>query len=86
MYLLILLNICCLLHISGPVNAFLSWRLWAPLSRLNYALYLVDPIVTNIIILMSRTSLHYSGINLVTKCYLLSFYITSETELASNAA
>ena len=29
----------------GPVNTFLSWKGFIPLSRLTYALYLVHPLV-----------------------------------------
>jgi peptidoglycan/LPS O-acetylase OafA/YrhL len=26
---------------GGPVNSFLSWSVWAPLSRLTYCCYLI---------------------------------------------
>ncbi|VDP41186.1 unnamed protein product [Soboliphyme baturini] len=30
---------------SGPVNTFLSWKVWTPLSRLVYSAYLIHPVL-----------------------------------------
>lgn len=33
------------LFLTGPINWFLSWRIWQPIARLSYGAYLIHPMV-----------------------------------------
>ncbi|XP_054718300.1 nose resistant to fluoxetine protein 6-like [Uloborus diversus] len=46
---------CCARGYGGIINRFLSWRVWIPLSRLAFCMYLVSPIVQLLSIGSSKT-------------------------------
>ena len=50
----------CATGVSGPVNALLSWKAFAPLSRINYSAYLYHILVMIIIIQNSRGTNYFS--------------------------
>ncbi|XP_033761556.1 uncharacterized protein LOC117343323 [Pecten maximus] len=50
--------IACHNHMGGPVNSFLSWSGFVPLSRLTYCTYLIHPVVM-LVHGFSRRSLFY---------------------------
>ena len=67
--------------VAGLLNTFLSWRAWAPLSRLTYGVYLFHPIIISVII-WNRTDVFYlstfnvvrhsvDSVNLVRKLFFL---------------
>ena len=45
---------------SGPVNAFLSWKGFIPLSKLTYGAYLVHPLVIWCFVSSSEKFSHFS--------------------------
>ena len=49
----------------GPVNAILSWKVWAPIAKLNYTAYLVHPNVIRFLNSQRRTPLHFDYISMV---------------------
>ena len=65
----------CVTGHGGVVNTFLSWSLWAPLSRLTYVVYLIHVIVLNVWIVTSRTPLFASDFT-VAMLYLAALTTT----------
>ncbi|XP_064649593.1 nose resistant to fluoxetine protein 6-like [Lineus longissimus] len=55
----------CVHGMGGPINKFLSWRFWIPLSRLTYCAYLVHPIWIAIYVHYQRAPTHYDDITMV---------------------
>ncbi|XP_060563003.1 nose resistant to fluoxetine protein 6-like, partial [Ruditapes philippinarum] len=55
----------CASGYGGPVDAFLSWKGFAPLSRLTYCAYLLHPIVITLQVYSRRTLEHWSDIELI---------------------
>ncbi|XP_035690804.1 O-acyltransferase like protein-like [Branchiostoma floridae] len=53
----------CSVGYGGLVTEFLSWRGWAPLSRLSYAAYLVHPIILHAYTMSQKTLLFFSVAN-----------------------
>ncbi|XP_043488915.1 nose resistant to fluoxetine protein 6-like [Polistes fuscatus] len=51
--------IACCTNNGGIVNRILSWKVWIPLSRLTYAVYLINPILIISVNLYSETSTHF---------------------------
>ncbi|XP_014224477.1 nose resistant to fluoxetine protein 6-like [Trichogramma pretiosum] len=51
----------CINGYAGPVNTFLSWRVWVPLSKLTYSAYLTHYIVLLYNIGSARTSGNLTG-------------------------
>jgi peptidoglycan/LPS O-acetylase OafA/YrhL len=47
---------------GGPLKDLLSLYIWVPLTRLNYTVYLIHPIVIFVINYSSTTTFHYSAI------------------------
>ena len=59
------LVLACATGHGGPVNWFLSWKIWAPLGRLTYAAYLVHPIILNCYLFNLLTPLHFTDLTLI---------------------
>ena len=59
------LVLACATGHGGPVNWFLSWKIWAPLGRLTYAAYIVHPIILVCYQLNLLTSLHFTDLTLI---------------------
>ena len=59
-----LLILCLALGFGGPVGALLSWKVWAPLSRLTFVVYLIHPIVMTVFFLTLRRTITYSSLTL----------------------
>lgn len=59
------LVLACASGYGGPVNWFLSWKIWAPLGRLTYAAYLVHPIVLVVYQTNLMTPLHFTDLTLI---------------------
>ena len=59
------LVLACSTGYGGPVNWFLSWKIWAPLGRLTYAAYLVHPIILVCYQLNLLTPLHFTDLTLI---------------------
>ncbi|CAK8686761.1 unnamed protein product [Clavelina lepadiformis] len=53
-------TVACVSGYGGPVNKFLSWRGFIPLSRLTYCAYLIHPLVIWWLVVSRETLLHYS--------------------------
>ncbi|XP_019630882.1 PREDICTED: O-acyltransferase like protein-like [Branchiostoma belcheri] len=53
----------CSVGYGGIITEFLSWRGWAPLSRLSYAAYLVHPIIIHAYTMSQKTLLYFSVAN-----------------------
>lgn len=49
----------CMINRGGLINKILSWPIWAPLARLNYATYLTHLTIIYIIILNQRLPFYY---------------------------
>ncbi|KAL5016720.1 hypothetical protein ScPMuIL_006309 [Solemya velum] len=49
---------------GGPVNNFLSWRIWIVLGRLSYCMYLVHPLVITTY-LINQNSIHFTDFSFV---------------------
>lgn len=56
--------VCAVGH-GGPVNKFLSWRVWAPLGRLTYCAYIVHPAVLLYFYFNMETAFHYSDMAII---------------------
>uniref|UniRef100_A0A5S6R5D4 NRF domain-containing protein n=1 Tax=Trichuris muris TaxID=70415 RepID=A0A5S6R5D4_TRIMR len=55
------ISLACTTGYGGPINDFLSWKVWIPLSRLTYCLYLVHPILIQAIYASQSKPIHFSG-------------------------
>ncbi|PSN39086.1 hypothetical protein C0J52_07350 [Blattella germanica] len=55
----------CVFGYGGPVNTFLSWSFFQPLSRLSYCVFLVHMAVQNVRMLSVRTPGYISFLNLL---------------------
>lgn len=53
----------CVHNRGGPVNKFLSLKMWQPLSRLTYAIYLIHCLVMLTIYLSMKTPPHFSAMS-----------------------
>eukprot|EP00051_Salpingoeca_urceolata_P013749 m.174062 g.174062 ORF g.174062 m.174062 type:complete len:727 (+) comp17884_c1_seq3:1660-3840(+) len=51
----------CLFGWMTWVAAFLSWRVWVPLSRLVFATYLTHPLVLIVLVYTTEVPIHYSS-------------------------
>ena len=49
-----------LLYLPGPVDSLLSWRFWAPLSRITFGAYLLHPTIIYTIYTSSNVQDHFS--------------------------
>lgn len=56
--------VCAVGH-GGPVNALLSWKVWAPLGRLTYCAYIVHPAVLFYYKFTFETPLHFTDFTLI---------------------
>ncbi|XP_076108425.1 nose resistant to fluoxetine protein 6-like isoform X1 [Mytilus galloprovincialis] len=72
---------------GGPVNTFLSWKVWAPLGRLTYCAYIVHPAVIFYFGLTMEKTLHYTDlvfvqqyISLVVVSYGVAFVLSMTVE------
>ena len=57
--------IACASGYGGPINWFLSWKVWAPLGRLTYAAYLIHPIILVVYEMNLVTPLHFTDLTLI---------------------
>ena len=55
----------CAVGYGGPVNSFLSWKVWAPLGRLTYCSYIVHPAVIFYLSLNMEKPLHYTDLVMI---------------------
>ncbi|KAI6657581.1 Nose resistant to fluoxetine protein 6-like [Oopsacas minuta] len=55
-----LLILCLALGFGGPFNALFSWKVWAPLSRLTFVVYLTHPIIMTLFFLTLRRTIPYN--------------------------
>ncbi|XP_034937796.1 nose resistant to fluoxetine protein 6-like [Chelonus insularis] len=65
--------VACSTNHAGIVNSFLSFKFWIPISRLTLSAYLLNPIVTQSIFLLSERSLHIEMLNLIALALGASF-------------
>jgi len=54
--------------ILGWINEFLSWRIFVPLGKLSYCVYLIHLPVIYILALGARTGTYYSTLMFVSAC------------------
>ena len=59
----------CMKGYGGPVNTFLSWGLFAPLSRLTYTIYLIHMHIIFLFHYGAKSPMHFD------KYYMVSFSI-----------
>ncbi|KAL0106558.1 hypothetical protein PUN28_016332 [Cardiocondyla obscurior] len=57
--------IACLTQHGGIVRQFLSYKGWAPLSRLSYCAYLLNPLLIQSLSALKETPIHFEFISLV---------------------
>ncbi|XP_033640909.1 O-acyltransferase like protein-like [Asterias rubens] len=55
-----LVAFACVVGYGGPINALLSWRVWAPLGRLTFAAYLLHPIIIFVVYLTKNSLYHFT--------------------------
>ncbi|KAK3105107.1 hypothetical protein FSP39_017376 [Pinctada imbricata] len=76
---------------GGPVQQFLSFRIWEPLGRLTYCAYLVHPIIIFGHLVLAGDIRHYTDIAMawiyignlvVTYCVAFVFYLVVEAPVA----
>ncbi|XP_043488913.1 nose resistant to fluoxetine protein 6-like [Polistes fuscatus] len=80
--------IACCTNNGGIVNRILSWKVWIPLSRLTYAVYMINPILIISVNLYSETSLHFellpffiSGVGYVVVSYICAYVVSLMFEM-----
>ncbi|XP_039272534.2 nose resistant to fluoxetine protein 6-like [Styela clava] len=54
------LTIACVSGYGGPINSFLSWKFFIPLSRLTFCAYLIHPIVLTYMYASREFELHFA--------------------------
>lgn len=54
-----------ILLLPGPVNWLLSWRIWQPLAKLSFGVYLVHPIIMYWYYGSSQAPIHHNDYNMV---------------------
>ncbi|XP_039303959.1 nose resistant to fluoxetine protein 6-like [Solenopsis invicta] len=59
--------IACLTGHGGIIHRFLSFKSWAPFSRLSYCAYLLNPIIIHSLSRQSEVPIHFSLLSLVSK-------------------
>ncbi|XP_070533919.1 nose resistant to fluoxetine protein 6-like [Ptychodera flava] len=64
---------------GGPVDTFLSWSAWSPLSRLTYCTYLVHPGIMYIYYWTRKTLIHFTDMN-------MTYYFVAQLVLSYAAA
>ena len=52
----------CFSGMGGPIDAFLSWGVFVPLSRLTFSAYLIHPVVIAVFMFSLRDKLYYYDI------------------------
>ena len=57
--------LACASGYGGPVNWFLSWKVWAPLGRLTYAAYLIHPIILVVYEMNLVTPLRFTDLTVI---------------------
>ncbi|KRY75622.1 Nose resistant to fluoxetine protein 6 [Trichinella pseudospiralis] len=55
------ITFACTAGYAAPLNDFLSWKIWIPLSRLTYSAYLVHPILIRCYYASQNRPLHYNN-------------------------
>uniref|UniRef100_A0A914XGG6 Nose resistant-to-fluoxetine protein N-terminal domain-containing protein n=1 Tax=Plectus sambesii TaxID=2011161 RepID=A0A914XGG6_9BILA len=75
---------------GGPINRFLSWKIWMPLSKLSYCAYLLHVFLYYVMSGTTSTNLHWDGpgswillrmVPLVVFSFVASFFISPWLEL-----
>lgn len=64
----------CTNELGGPVNWFLSLRMWQPLSRLSYSIYLVHLPVQVVLSAQVRSATFFSDTQTVSVWIILIFF------------
>ncbi|GFT13897.1 nose resistant to fluoxetine protein 6, partial [Nephila pilipes] len=54
------LTFCCITGRGGILNDFLSWKVWVPLSKLTFLIYLIQPIFQTLFIANFKSTQEYS--------------------------
>nr|XP_039271216.1 nose resistant to fluoxetine protein 6-like [Styela clava] len=54
------LTIACVSGYGGPINSFLSWKFFIPLSRLTFCAYLIHPIVITYMYASREIEIHFA--------------------------
>jgi hypothetical protein len=65
--------------LSGLVKDILAAKFWIPLSRINYAAFLIHIDVLNVLFQNVETPVHYTSFTLVSDCTLIFFVKTSSS-------
>ncbi|XP_064649525.1 nose resistant to fluoxetine protein 6-like isoform X2 [Lineus longissimus] len=61
---LMIVVVACVHGHGGPVDAFLSWSGWVPLSRLTYCAYLVHPVIIFLYVMGLKEPIHYEDVGI----------------------
>ncbi|KHJ77108.1 hypothetical protein OESDEN_23272 [Oesophagostomum dentatum] len=69
--------IACYYGYGGVINTVMSWPFWIPLARLSYSTYLVHIWVLTLVVGISHSHLHYSGMCDLVNCFLFFHNNTS---------
>ncbi|PSN39089.1 hypothetical protein C0J52_07349 [Blattella germanica] len=70
----------CVFGYGGPVNTFLSWKFFQPLSRVSYGIYLIHGICQNVRIFSTRTTNYLTDLNLIPEFFsdvILSVFVAA---------
>ncbi|XP_036139608.1 nose resistant to fluoxetine protein 6-like [Monomorium pharaonis] len=69
--------IACSTKHGGIINKLLSLKIWIPLSRLTYCVYLIHPVIIRSIRYYSETSIHFELISWIVLCvgYITISYV-----------
>ena len=65
--------------LSGLVKDILAAKFWIPLSRINYAAFLIHMDVLTVLFQNVETPVHYTAFTLVSDCTLIFFVKTSSS-------
>ncbi|XP_039271604.2 nose resistant to fluoxetine protein 6-like [Styela clava] len=60
-------TIACVSGYGGPINSFLSWKFFVPLSRLSFCAYLIHPLIVSYIYISREYEMHFA-------IYLMVYY------------
>lgn len=63
----------CVHDSGGPINTFLSLRMWQPLSKLSYAIFLCHCTVISIILFSTKIPMYYNEFTVLQ--HFISFFV-----------
>lgn len=69
------MTLACVSGKGGPINDILCWSGWRPLSRLNYTVYLVHPIVMAVFYGSQQVTFQFSTTLMVSIYSLICFML-----------